>query len=121
MKALVVDDSLINLKVAKKLMEHEGLIVDTVLSGKKCLEQVKNNKYDIIFMDIMMPEMDGLETFKKLKELDNFNTRVVTLTADAESGAKEKYLNLGFYDYISKPIDINLLHSIMEKVKKNMC
>lgn len=120
MKVLVVDDSLINLKVAKKLMEHEGLIVDTVLSGKECLEKVKNTKYDIIFMDIMMPEIDGVETFQKLKGLDNFNTPVVTLTADAESGAKEKYLNLGFYDYISKPIDVALLHSIIERIKESM-
>ena len=57
MKALVVDDSTINLKVASKLLYHEGVEVQTVLSGKECLENVKNQKYDVIFMDIMMPEM----------------------------------------------------------------
>ena len=66
MKVLVVDDSQINLRVAQKLLEFEGLNVDTVLSGKECLEKIKTEKYDIIFMDIMMPEMDGVETFKKL-------------------------------------------------------
>ena len=116
MKALIVDDSMINLKVAKKLIEHEGLIVDTSISGKDCLEKVKTNNYDIIFMDIMMPEMDGVETFKKLVE-QGINIPVVTLTADAEMGAKEKYLNLGFYDYISKPIDVALLRSIIKRVK----
>lgn len=118
MKALVVDDSMINLKVAKKLIEHEKLEVDIALSGFECLEKIKTNKYDVIFMDIMMPEMDGVETFKKLIE-EGINIPVVTLTADAEMGAKEKYLNLGFYDYIPKPIDIKLLHSIIENIKKS--
>ena len=102
LKALVVDDSLINLRVAQKLLEHLNLEVDTALSGKECLEKVKSNSYDIIFMDIMMPEMD-------------VSTPVIALTADATTGAKEKYLNLGFSNYIAKPIDLEILTNIINK------
>ena len=112
MKVLIVDDSAINLKVAKKILEHESIEVDTALSGKECLEKVHNH-YDMIFMDIMMPEMDGVETFRKLKEIDNFNIPVIALTADAEVGAKEKYLNIGFNGYIAKPINKEELHNII--------
>ena len=116
MKALVVDDNMLNLKVAQKLIEHEGLKVDIALSGLECIDKVKKNHYDIIFMDIMMPEMDGIEVFNKLKELNGFNTPVVTLTADAETGAKEKYIEMGFIDYISKPIQKDILHNIIKSI-----
>lgn len=118
MKALIVDDNLINLKVAGKLLEHENVEVETVQSGQECLEEVVKNNYDVIFMDIMMPQMDGVETFKKLKEIAGFNTPVVALTADVVSGAKEKYLGLGFMGYIPKPIDISLLKETLSKVSK---
>ena len=119
MIALIVDDNLINLKVAEKLISRQGVLVKTVLSGQECLDEVTKNTYDIIFMDIMMPEMDGVETFTKLKEMKGFNTPVVALTADVVSGAKEKYLGLGFMGYIPKPIDINLLKEILSKVNNN--
>ena len=117
MKALIVDDTIINIKVAQRLIEHEGLEVQYVMSGKECLIKVKDNKYDIIFMDIMMPEMDGIETFKKLQEIDGFNTPVIAITADAETGAKEKYLKLGFNNYIAKPIQIDILHNAISSLK----
>lgn len=116
MKALVVDDSTINLKVAQKMLEHENVEVDTALSGEECLKLVQVNAYDVIFMDIMMPKMDGVETFKHLQELDGFKTPVVTLTADAVSGAKEKYLSLGFYDYLAKPINLKELKDIIKRI-----
>lgn len=119
MIALIVDDNLINLKVAEKLISRQGVLVKTVQSGQECLDEVAKNTYDIIFMDIMMPEMDGVETFTKLKEMKGFNTPVVALTADVVSGAKEKYLGLGFMGYIPKPIDINLLKEILSKVNNN--
>lgn len=119
MKALVVDDSPINLKIAQKLLETEGLTVDTVLSGKECLEKVKSTKYDVIFMDIMMPEMDGVETFKKLKEQGDFNTPVITLTADAVTGAREKYLKEGFAEYISKPFTKEQIKEKIENIFKS--
>ena len=118
MKALIVDDNLINLKVAEKLISRQGIEVKTVQSGQECLDEVAKNTYDIIFMDIMMPEMDGVETFTKLKEMKGFNTPVVALTADVVSGAKEKYLGLGFMGYIPKPIDISLLKEILSNVGK---
>jgi len=87
------------------------------MSGKECIEKVENDKYDIIFMDIMMPEMDGVETFKKLQEIENFNIPVVALTADAEAGAKEKYLKLGFNNYIAKPIQLDILHNVINSIR----
>ena len=68
MKALIVDDSKLNLMVAQKILEKIGFSVDTVLSGEECLEKIKNNSYNIIFMDIMMPNMDGIETYNCLRK-----------------------------------------------------
>ena len=119
MKVLIVDDSGINIKVAKKMLEHLGLEVDSVMSGEECLEKISSVTYDIIFMDIMMPEMDGLETFAKLREREEFRVPVVTLTADAVTGAKEKYLSLGFFDYLSKPVSLEDLKRVIEKVNNN--
>ncbi len=117
MKILVVDDSAINLKVATKILEKEGYEVDNALSGFECLKMVKEKNYDLIFMDIMMPEMDGVETFKRLKQIDGFKTPVITLTADVELDSEEKYLNLGFTAYLEKPINIEKLREIISKIK----
>ncbi len=117
MHAIVVDDSKINLKVAIKMLEHIGLSVDEAESGFECLEKVKNKEYDLILMDIMMPEMNGITTFNHLKEIEGFNIPVIALTADAVVGAREKYLKLGFNDYIAKPININELKNAITKLK----
>ena len=114
MKILVVDDSAINLKVATKILEKEGYEVDNALSGFECLKMVKEKNYDLIFMDIMMPEMDGVE---RLKQIDGFKTPVITLTADVELDSEEKYLNLGFTAYLEKPINIEKLREIISKIK----
>ena len=102
-KILIVDDNLLNIKVAKRSLDNLGLILEDVMSGKECLEKVKNNNYDLILMDIMMPEMSGETTLEELKKNKKFDTPVIALTADALSGAKEKYLKEGFVDYIAKP------------------
>ncbi|MFR5856800.1 MAG: response regulator [Bacilli bacterium] len=115
----MVDDSLINIKVAQKILEHEGIKVYSVLSGKACLENVKDNTYDIIFMDIMMPEMDGVETMQKLKNIEGFCTPIVALTADAQGDAKAKYLSLGFDGYIAKPIIIDELKNTLKQININ--
>ena len=113
-KALVVDDNKINLKVASRLLKNLNINVEESESGFDCLEKIlSGNKYDIIFMDDMMPKMSGVETFAKLKENKNFNIPTIALTANAISGEKEKYLNLGFNDYLSKPIDKNELNRIL--------
>ena len=113
MKILIVDDSFINLKVEQKMLEKLNCRVETALSGEECLKKVKENTYDLIFMDIMMPNMDGVETFKKLQSLENFNTPVVTLTADVENDAKERYLKIGFNDYLSKPANMEQLKQVL--------
>lgn len=104
MKVLIVDDNKINIMIEKKFLEQAGLIVEYVMSGKECLKKIKNNSYDLIFMDIMMPEMNGVETFHELKKINGFNTPVIAITADTED-AKDKYLKEGFVKYITKPLN----------------
>lgn len=115
-KVLIVDDNLINLKVATKLLEGFKLKIDTCESGLSCLDKINNEeKYDLILMDDMMPKLSGVETLKKLKEIEGFNIPVIALTANAISGMKEKYLSDGFNDYLSKPIDKNELQRVLEE------
>ena len=116
-KVLVVDDNLLNLKVASKLLKEKLLEVETSSSGFDCIEKIKSgNKYDIIFMDIMMPKMSGKDTLKKLKEIEGFNIPVVALTADAMSGVGDKYIEVGFNDYLSKPIENTELNRALNKI-----
>ena len=115
-KILIVDDNTLNLKVAAKFLEIYDPEVETAESGFACLEKVKDNNYDLILLDDMMPKMSGVETLKKLKENEDFKTPVVVLTANAISGMKEKYLNEGFDDYLAKPINKEELKNILEKV-----
>lgn len=105
-RILVVDDDLLNIKVISKALTDFGFDVDYVENGKDCIEKIESGfVYDLILMDIMMPELNGVETFDKLKQIDDFKTPVVCLTADCEAGAKEKYLGVGFVDYIVKPFN----------------
>ncbi len=104
MHILIVDDNKLNIKVARKAIADFGFIIDEALDGNECLEKINNGKkYDLILMDIMMPNMSGETCLKKLKEDPSFNTPVIALTADAVAGAKERYLNEGFKDYLQKP------------------
>lgn len=115
-KILVVDDNLINLKVATKLLESFKLKIDTCESGFSCLDKINNDiKYDLILMDDMMPKLSGVETLKKLQEIEGFSIPVIALTANAISGMKEKYLNDGFNDYLAKPIDKIELQRVLEE------
>ena len=117
-KILVVDDNLLNLKVTKKLLEDYKIDAKLTESGEECVEIIKSgNVFDLILMDQMMPGLDGVETLKKLKEIDGFNTKVVVLTADAMEGQKEKYLSLGFDDYLSKPINKKELSRVLKSIK----
>ena len=116
-KILIVDDNVINLKVANKILSTYGFINTCVSSGRECIELIEQgNKYDLIFLDDMMPEMSGVETLKELKLNTEFNTPVVALTANAISGMREKYLNDGFNEYLSKPINISELEKIIKKL-----
>ena len=115
-KILVVDDNKLNIKVASKILSKYNLNIDSAESGMECLEKIKNgSSYDIIFMDDMMPRMNGGETLLRLKQIEEFKTPVVALTANAINGMKEKYLNQGFNDYLSKPIEKEKLHEVLYK------
>ena len=115
-RILVVDDNLLNLKVANRALAPFNLTIDEVTDGQKCLDKVNSGiKYDLILMDIMMPYMSGETAFSKLKEDPNFKTPVIALTADAVSGAQEKYLAEGFADYLAKPF---YKEQIKEKLDK---
>ena len=89
--------------------------IDTAISGEEALKKVNDERYDLIFMDIMMPKMNGVETLYKLRENEDFTTPVVALTADAIEGTDEKYLSVGFNSYLSKPIDRKLLNKVINK------
>ena len=119
-KVLVVDDNKLNLKVTKKLLTTYEVDITLLESGEECLDLItEQNNFDLILMDQMMPGLDGTSTMKKLKEIENFKTPIVVLTADAMEGQKEKYLSSGFDDYISKPIDKSELARVLKKFLKN--
>ena len=118
-KVLIVDDNLLNIKVARRALESFKFNLDDCDSGQKCLDKINSGEiYDLILMDIMMPNMSGEETFSKLKEITGFNTPVIALTADAVAGAKEKYKSEGFIDYIAKPFTKEQISEKLEKVFK---
>ncbi|MCQ2248568.1 MAG: ATP-binding protein [Treponema sp.] len=104
---LAVDDVELNLIVFENLLKETKMKIDLAESGAKALEKAAEKHYDIIFMDYMMPEMDGIQTLENLRKMEslNSNTPVIVLTADALAGVREKYIKAGFIDYISKPID----------------
>ena len=119
-KILIVDDNNLNLKVASRLLEAYKVKVEMVLSGFECLDKINNGEnYDLILMDDMMPKMSGSETLEKLKSIENFKTPVVALTANAISGMREKYLAVGFDDYLAKPIERSELTKIIKKFLEN--
>lgn len=115
-RILVVDDNLTNLKVFVNLLKCTKVNVDVADSGKTCLELVVANSYDLIFLDHMMPEMDGVETLHKMKAMDDnkcMHTPVVALTANAITGAKEMYLREGFDAFLPKPINPDKLEQMI--------
>ena len=112
--ALIVDDSKLNLKVAENVLKNFLVTTESVTSGLECLSCVNSKKYDIIFMDIMMPNMSGVEVLRKLRE-NGVNTPVIALTADAIEGQEEKYMSEGFDGYISKPINRAKLSYVLNK------
>ena len=118
-KILIVDDNELNIKVAKKALQDFNFDIDECYDGLECLEKIKRgNEYDLILMDIMMPHMSGDVTLKKLKENPNFKIPTIALTADAISGAKEKYLSDGFIDYIAKPFSKEQIKEKLDNIFK---
>ena len=120
-KILVVDDNELNIKVLIKILEKLNLKnVDSCNNGYDVINKIRNKeKYDLILLDDMMPKLTGVETLNRLREIDKFNIPVVVLTANAVSGMKENYLEKGFNDYLSKPIDKTELIRVLSKFLNN--
>ena len=117
-KILVVDDTNVNLKVIVNLLKSTKMKVDTASSGRQCLEMVTKTTYDLIFLDHMMPEMNGIDTFAEMRKLENSlnkNTPVIMLTANAVTGVREQFLQAGFTDYLSKPVSGDTLENMILK------
>lgn len=112
-KVLIVDDNKVNIRLASRLLQTYNFTIDSALSGKECLEKVKNGKYDLIFLDHMMPELDGVATMKLLEKSGYYIPPVVALTANSYTGLKEKYIESGFSEYLSKPINFKELNKLI--------
>lgn len=103
-KVLLVDDNRLNNRILKRLLKIYNIELDTCERGIECIDKINNGEqYDLILMDIMLPDINGVDTLKKLKSNKNFNTKVIALTADALSTSRNKYLKAGFTDYLAKP------------------
>lgn len=126
-RVLVVDDNTMNLTVFKALLKRTKLQVVTAESGEQCLAYVQQQKFHMIFMDHMMPDMDGIETLQEIKRLavhmdfPNRDTPVIALTANAVAGAKEMYLAEGFEEFLTKPINAELLEYTICKYLPKEC
>lgn len=114
---LVVDDNDINLEIVINMLEKYRCKIIGVTSGAECLKILENEVVDLVFLDYMMPEMDGIETLKKIRKMPKYNcvVPVVVLTADAQSGAKEQFMDHGFDDYMKKPVELRLLGEMLRK------
>ena len=118
-KVLVVDDEPMNLTVAKGIFENYQMIVKTVISGKEAIAACEKERFDIIFLDHMMPEMDGIETLKQLRKMQKESGQeyiIVAFTANAVSGAKKMFMEEGFDEFVSKPIETMTLERVLCKV-----
>lgn len=118
-RVLVIDDEEMNLVVAKGVLGGYGIQVDTCMSGREALERNGFSSYDMIFLDHMMPGFDGVETLRRIREIDNGayqDLPVIALTANTISGAREMFRNEGFTEFIPKPIDRAVLERVLRKV-----
>ena len=117
MKVLVVDDSKVNILVATGLLKRYKMHIDTALSGMEAIEMVKENDYDIVFMDHMMPEMDGVETMLKIRELGvkYVDLPIVALTANAIRESRDALISQGFQDFLAKPINLRELDRVINQ------
>ena len=118
-KVLIIDDNIVNIKLAKRFLEKYNFEISSATSGNECINLVKENKYDMIFLDHMMPELDGITTMNILKNSGYSIPPVIALTANSYSGLKEYYVNAGFSDYLSKPINFKELNKIIIKYFDN--
>lgn len=116
---LIVDDNEMNLLVASELLRRTGMQVTTATSGRECIYLMEQNRYSVLLLDHMMPELDGVETLHRLKQLDLLHgTPVIALTANAVIGAKEQYLALGFDDYVPKSVEPKYMEAVIARQLK---
>ena len=119
-KILIVDDNKLNLKVTERLLQHYKVKYEIVESGKECITNIKEGKkYDLILLDHLMPDLDGIETIRILKRMKMNLPPIVAMTANVVTELKNTYFSEGFDDYISKPIDIRELNKLMRKYFKD--
>jgi CheY-like chemotaxis protein len=125
LKALVAEDNPVNLKMIVHTLEKIGVTSDTVLNGKEAVEMYMKNRYDIIFMDIQMPIMNGVDATKAIIKYETQNhlthTPIVAVTTNALKGDRERYLALGMDEYISKPIDLNKFITVLKQFYTTRC
>lgn len=114
-KVLIVDDNELNIKVLKKAIKNYNFDIDTCTDGQVALNKLSTVYYDLVFMDIRMPSMNGVTVFEEVHKMIGFRTPIIALTADAMTGSKEKYLELGFADYLAKPFS---RRKLAEKIAK---
>lgn len=119
-RVLVVDDNRINLAVAGSSLEFYGFMVDTASSGKEAIERCRQNRYQMVFMDQMMPEMDGVEAMKQIRKLDSYydfggECKIIVLTANAVSGVRGQLMQEGFDEYLGKPINFKQLERLISR------
>lgn len=122
-KILAVDDNQVNLTVVKGLLKRTGAQLDCATSGQECLDLCSKVKYDLILLDHRMPQMDGIETLKRLKEMPEFDkaTPIIALTANVVSGAREMYISEGFTDFLAKPISGNKMERMIQHYLPKSC
>lgn len=122
-KILVVDDNRVNLKVVKALLKTTGIEIDLADSGKKCLEMLPQKPYHLVLLDHFMPNMDGIETLQKIREMGgSYSTLpVIALTANVVSGAKDNYVSLGFTDFLEKPINVDKMEDALRNYLPKEC
>ena len=114
-KILIVDDNPENLMVTRSLLKRTAVFVDTAASGEECVHKVRQNVYDLILLDYMMPQMDGIDTIRELKKDVQFHIPVIALTADVTKGIEQTFLREGFCAYLSKPVMWSKLEDLLIK------
>lgn len=118
-RVLLVEDNQVNLFVLYKLFEQMGISADKAASGKECIKKVSKRDYDIIFMDHLMPDMDGVQTLKKLKDDYEIEFPVVVMTTEYHEDLEQIYTEAGFAEYILKPVDQEVLEKMVERYLLN--
>ena len=122
-KALLAEDNIVNQKVALKMLEKLGIDVDIANNGKEAVKMSEEKSYDLIFMDCQMPEMDGFDATRTIRQLEQKNakasTPIIALTANALEGDKNQCLSAGMTDFLAKPLKQDALHSLLKKYQIN--